>query len=631
MTDADKANAITSRNNAKVALQQGNLGPLNATFPGIASDCSCNPFYTGSQPQDFSLPGVPLAGCNVAPKTGQDTTIATVGIDNGKVCPTGPQFIIPAAPAASPNLAASTPTTAALSCTASNSANPTLYACAFTVDVSGSFAALGFQIGQHFSFSTLDGVSTSSCDPAQNGAVVLALGATDVVIDSVDANTRKISFTSTFTCTSGSTIVQSLAFSFANSATVTATGAWSPLCDTSFTFYQANSRANGNQPAIGFICPSCTSSTGQQSVLFTYTGPNMGKFCSAIHLLGGVAGPAQSVRDTLNLGSSCLQIGVNSDTSAATGGTASLLQPLPNGVALSDVAPGLTGSLTEYNPTTTASVAIDTQALLPCSTPQLSRVPNPSLTTVGVVNQGTCNTASLFTNGGTGTGPNGNGIAPDSAACLYLTTSVNGPLAPTSPPPAGPTPLPAPITPPTPAAPSPDVQPPSPGAAPEPLPAPLQCAYAGTYVIRPLHAPCSGLVVAWASPSNCSSTAVTLNKASALGGKPLRAGWRLGSTAVGPLANPSDIVALKTHCTARSLAGVIDTKGHLRLASSSYKWQVIPTGKTDCSVVNLIAQNRLATAAFLNVATTSGGACSNEFSWVSKNGGRAQFKLIKAQ
>lgn len=358
---------------------------------------------------------------------------------------------------------------------------------------------------------------------------------------------------------------------------------------------------------------------------FLCAGANKGKYCSAFPLSNGVRETARSVSASLLAGSSCIKIGV--ETSGINAGQPDLTAPLPDAYSLSDVFPGLSNNIGTYSSQTTSTVAIDSQATVPCSTPQLSKAPTQGAVT-GIVNKGTCNTASSFNNGGN----NQNGIPSDTETCLALSTVVSSPIASPSPSPSS-SPSPAPVPSPTAAPPSPVVPKPppvSPTTAPPPPGSTLKCTYNGYYTISPAFAPCNTRYITFASPNNCSATAVTLNTKSQLGGKPVRIGWRLATSATGPVGVPNQITAQKGTCSARNLAGSIHSDGNLVLGGTHWTWQVVPAGKTSCTTVNLISQNRLADgSAFLNVAKTSSGACSNKFSWVSTNGGRAQFKLTK--
>jgi len=137
-------------------------------------------------------------------------------------------------------------------------------------------------------------------------------------------------------------------------------------------------------------------------------------------LANGVISTALWEGFTAQLGTSCIQIGVdNGNLVNGNLGKAALYQSLPlkgRGPNVIPVAAFFTG-LTDYvvDPVRTlfidtlSPVAIDTQTKVPCSTPPLLKVPTAG-SVLGAVNQGTCNTISTFSNGGTGIGVGGNVI-----------------------------------------------------------------------------------------------------------------------------------------------------------------------------------------------------------------------------
>jgi len=639
MTAQDKASAVASRDAAEYYLQNNAVGSLNSTFPGIMVDCSCNPFYqTTVGGQTRSIPGVPLATCHVEAKTGVADTTGEVGLDNGKVCPTGPQYIIPAGPTTTANLAG---TGASIVCTAAGSA----YSCQVNAwqDVASSFAGLQhMEAGQRVFINQANGVFApgSPCSAAEQTAIFAAMSTNAVVLTGVDTThttttQMSVTFTAGVTCSGAS----SFAIGYPLGATLELQGRWSPMCDSTFVFYNANNPLSSNMPSIGYTCPACTSSSGTTAILFSYSGPNKGKFCSVNSLANGISETALDYGLTLFSGTSCVAIGVANGNLAINGGKAMLTAPLGNGIPMAAVFPGQSSYVVDFStllgsPDTFSPVAVDTQSRLPCSTPPLLKVPTAG-SVLGVVGQGTCNTISTFNNGGTGTGAGGNGIPLDTDVCAVMTTVVNGPLAPVpsppaaaSPPAVSPSPSPKVSPSPSPVTPSPSPRP-SPNPSPSPAPT-LKCTYAGVYRIQPYYSPCNKRFVAWASPSNCSNTVVNLRTYNELGGKLQRAAWALATSSTGKLGKPANIVAPKT-CANKNLAAPSDPSKGLKLGGAGWKWQVVPAtdAPKSCNMVNLISQNRLSTTAFLSVPKLANKQCSGKFGYAAKDGGRQRFKITK--
>lgn len=270
-TATDQANAVSSRNSLLFSLQNGSgVTALSATFNGIALDCACNPFYADNNgnPQTINVAGIPFATCTTQAETGNSDTSGAVGLDNGKICPSGPAYIVAANPQTSSNLAG---TGAGITCTKGNGGT---FTCAATVELSTQVLN-NLQTGQSISIN-LAGVSTGgTCTSAEQTANLAVLNAGTFSLTAVDANTgdqKTFSFTSnTLTCAgSGATFTVDAS---SGSDTFTITGAWSPLCDNSFSFYQANNALSSSpQPSIGYICPACQTTSGSNTILFTYAG-----------------------------------------------------------------------------------------------------------------------------------------------------------------------------------------------------------------------------------------------------------------------------------------------------------------------------------------------------------------------
>jgi hypothetical protein len=407
------------------------------------------------------------------------------------------------------------------------------------------------------------------------------------------------------------------------STVTTLAATWSPSCDSDNTFYQ---KYNAKAAALNFgnPCPACTS--GSSQILFTYNGPNAGKFCSANSITGGVQIAARNPMQTAAtlgagiLGTSCISVDV-ADFGAgnAQTGTPTLAQALPVGVATTDIFPTPSGNpvgtfsssaVLTYSATTSKNVAIDSEFLLPCSTPQMARTG----ALVGVAaGAGSCNTNSLWFNGGTGTGAGQNGIAPNTQTFANLPTTFYAPFY---------TPTPAPT--PSPVTPSPKA--PSPAKPPSPSPAPIVCTYSGNYNLKPLYAPCNNYFIASGTSSDCSNNYVNLRTGSQLGGKPARAVWKFATIAQDNLSTPTNVLATaRTSCTNKYLAAPSDPSQGLKVGGSSWKWQFVPyPGSSKCDEVNMISQNRLATTAFLEVPKTC-----DRFRYNATDGGRQRFKLVK--
>jgi len=258
-------------------------------------------------------------------------------------------------------------------------------------------------------------------------------------------------------------------------------------------------------------------------------------------------------------------------------------------------------SVLPYTAANSKTVAIDSEWKVPCSTPRINRA--GAIT--GATDVGSCNTQSLWWNGGTGAGAGQNGIVSDTETYGVLKSTFMAPYV-------GPTPAPK----------------PSPVPVPVP-PTPTVCTYRGSYEITPLYGPCDKYYLASGTADDCSYNLVTLRTKSQLGKKFARIRWGFATIAEAGLSTPTNVVgeariSAKGTCTNRFLAAPSDPKT-LKVGGSSWKWQFVPyPGSDKCDRVNMISQNRLATTAFLEVPRTC-----DRFRWNATDGGRQRFRLRK--
>jgi len=238
MTAQDKVSAVASRDAAEYYLHNNAVGSLNTTFPGIMVDCSCNPFYKATVGgQTLPIPGVPLATCSVEAKTGAASTVNEVGLDNGKVCPTGPQYIIPFEDfTLNPNLAG---TGAGIFCQHNSLGS---YTCRVNVATGVSGGLYNMMVGQRISFlffSSGGQLVSSSCTPDEdqyNLDAFFYFSAITAVDTSNINDQRFVEFTVPLRCTNSADVV--VEYNSSNSI-LQLGGLWSPSCDSDFAFYKA--------------------------------------------------------------------------------------------------------------------------------------------------------------------------------------------------------------------------------------------------------------------------------------------------------------------------------------------------------------------------------------------------------
>ena len=460
-------------------------------------------------------------------------------------------------------------------------------------------------------------------------------------------------------------------FTTATLATATWAARWSPYCDTTESFYQAfgYGLAASGVPAV---CPRCGGVAAGTNSRFTYSaaGNNAGKACrlgtysSSI----GVVGVPSTVQAAGFAGTSCISVGVaNLGPSSVDNAKPMLIPATPTALysavpypyaatqyafpsastscannALNCAPSGNFGttSVVEYKSGTDSNsntyyqnMALDTEFGKPCSTPPLRSPIANLIESAGIAGNyylqagptgpgsprgsGTCNTQSLFWNGGTGTATGANGVNSFSSTMLDLPSQFLAAIETPKPAPSPVTPKPAPTPAPTPTGPTP------------PGPSPLVCTYRGTYEIKPLYAPCSSYYIASGTKSNCAENFVHLRTKSNLGGKFDRIRWALAATAQNGLGTATRVVAEARAgvgaCTNRNLAAPSDPVKGLKVGGSSWMWQFRPyPDSAECDHVNMISENRLDTTAFLSVPKP----CKT-FRYNESDGGRQRFRLIK--
>jgi hypothetical protein len=325
-------------------------------------------------------------------------------------------------------------------------------------------------------------------------------------------------------------------------------------------------------------------------------------------------------------GTSCVQVSVASlGAGNVQTGTPTLAQVLPVGIQTTDIFPTpantnpgtfASGAVLANQGTNSKPVAIDSEWFLPCSTPQMSRTG----AILGVAEgAGSCNTHSLWFNGGTGTGTGQNGIAPNTQTFANLPTTFYAPFY-------APSPAPSPAKPPSPSVSPSPAKPPSPSPSVSPSPSPIVCTYSGNYQLKPLYAPCNNYYIASGTSSDCSNNYVNLRSKSQLGGKVARSVWKFATIAQNNLSTPTNVLATaRTSCTNKYLAAPSDPSQGLKVGGSSWRWQFVPyPGSSKCDEVNMISQNRLGTTAFLEVPKTC-----DRFRYNATDGGRQRFKVVK--
>ena len=601
-----------------------------------------------------------------------DTTGA-FGIDNGKQCPLGVGAI---SQATAPPQALMYASTGGVAATQTNSG--TVVTVALTGGTtSGVLLSTAGSLSGGQSFVTFGGISTggiaggTGCDSA---AVQAYLQSTPIYVSAFTAaSSASASITIQFDSAKiGCTTVPTIATSaFANTGTgaalvlATIAPTWSPYCDTTDSFYQAYAvgLAGAGIPAV---CPRCGGTTAGTNSRFTYSaaGNNAGKACrsGSYALATGVVGLPTSALNAGYAGTSCIEVGVAnlglssvdnakpmlSSASAVPYPYAATQYAFPSSAtscanSAQNCAPSGnfgTTSVVEYKSGTDSNsntyfqnMALDTEFGKPCSTPPLRSPIANLIESAGIAGNyylqagptgpgsprgsGTCNTQSLFWNGGTGTATGANGVNSFSSTMLDLPSQFLAAIETPKPAPSPVTPKPAPTPAPTPTGPTP------------PGPSPLVCTYRGTYEIKPLYAPCSSYYIASGTKSNCAENFVHLRTKSNLGGKFDRIRWALAATAQNGLGTATRVVAEARAgvgaCTNRNLAAPSDPVKGLKVGGSSWMWQFRPyPDSAECDHVNMISENRLDTTAFLSVPKP----CKT-FRYNESDGGRQRFRLIK--
>jgi len=136
----------------------------------------------------------------VEAKTGDADTKNKVGLDNGKVCPTGPQYIIPASFDQTVNLAG---TGASIDCTLSG----LVYICQLNIATSLNSVLQYLQVGQRASFAnagTGQFSSGSTCAADEKGVILDDLYSDSVYLTAVDtssiADHKFVNFNAPWVC-----------------------------------------------------------------------------------------------------------------------------------------------------------------------------------------------------------------------------------------------------------------------------------------------------------------------------------------------------------------------------------------------------------------------------------------------
>lgn len=667
-TDADKTTALNSRNLLESQISLNQTLALNGFYGSNANDTCDSSWVAGvvgaasEQKQAAGMPGP--ASCRIAPlgmnpntetyDAGTKTcnragftsvpvtssslcftattssTANTVGIDNGKNCPSGANFVTPGT---STDVTLSNGNGDGFSLAAASGGEQVV-----TVALTGVTNAL-LVAGQ--SVVRISDVAAADI----TGAITPVAGQTCSAADVADLiNGQHVVATSgtntfTFNIPASTTCSAVTAVAVPNGSAAKVSQIWSPSCDSSNAFYQAMNPVTGAANAFGRPCPACSSpSSPTGATQWSFTGPNAGKFCSTTAMSGGVVAQALPQYPGTNpntnsftlgagtLGTSCIAIDVNDQGAGnALTGTPMLESGIPyqtsvtavfRTTSMSPIGSFASNSVLPYTAANSKAVAIDSEWKMPCSTPKINRAG----TIVGALDTGSCNTQSLWWNGGTGTGSGTNGIVSDTETFGFLKSTFLAPFIGPSPAPA-----PAPVTPP----PSPSPTPPSPTPVP-PSPVSPVCTYKGTYQIRPLYAPCNKYYIASGTVDNCSYNLVNLRTKSQLGGKMARIRWAVATVAENGLSTPTNVVgeariAAKGSCVNKNLAAPSDPSKGLKVGGSSWKWQIVPyPGSNKCDQVNLISQNRLSTSAFLQVPRSC-----DRFLYNNTDGGRQRFSMIK--
>ena len=413
------------------------------------------------------------------------TTVDTFGIDSGKSCAAGPGYTTPAVPnsrtVASTIGTGSTATDGTLSCA-------TTGVCTLvTSNVLASNGLTDIVVGQTFTLSATSFTLTgcASLIEASNLQTRLTSGPANPLgiftVATVSAGTTGVLGTTiTFQgFASGTGAICTTTPATASGTGLKVTGAWGPLCDNDNSFYVLNTVGGAGQ--LGG-CPRCTT-TANSATRFIYTGANQGKFCSGLPTKG-VIGTPNSPMAAGFAGTSCILVGVadfgsgSADTGKAMLSpaivnsviTQPLPLPLPAGnpayttysITIGNIFPTannvanpgkfFTNSILDFNPSLVAgaggtaaykNIGLDTQWGVPCSTPAITQPTSTSIAPMAIVGNvvlravntpqigaGSCNTMSLFYNGGTGTVSPGNGVAPDGfrqVILLYLLIKLTNP------------------------------------------------------------------------------------------------------------------------------------------------------------------------------------------------------------
>jgi hypothetical protein len=570
----------------------------------------------------LTVPGLPLTRCRVTVKGApsvdtseacKDTpslclqnispsTVGQVGIDNGKFCPDGTSAIVSGSVGAgslsgvaavpydpATDTITVTPTTMPAGYQAGVSLKPgqsvvRLYSFAIAAPYPPGTETCRFQ---SINFGTVYYTGADAVTQYVRSSNLAVIQATSTSI------TLSLDLNSALGCSFASTAVFAVP---AGSPNLQVYGAWSPSCDTSYSYYYQFATGSAGvlgANVFGNVCPRCGPTASPK--LFQYNSTVAGSFC---------VNP--TIWDTsVVTGSSCVKVGVadygpgsyrtgkamlaaNFARTLPAFGTEAIFPTLPQGAVLPFDSSSI--SVTVGNQLTSKTVfswiAMDTQYGVPCSSPRLQwtsptvgisvpsfsfsyRCDSSQFVTRAPINSdmplcgaGSCNTESAFFNGGTGT--SGNRIPPDMYSAAILSTQfLAGNYTESA---AVPAPVPA----------------PEPAPVPAPEPAPV-CRYDGEYTIAAAGCP-TGVLIASPSSYECASNVVELRTAQQVYPKPQRIRWKI--------AGDGRVVAVARvpACIPGSNLAGKDGSNRIKVGGRDWRWEIRPTAS--CDEVMLVSLNR---------------------------------------
>ena len=198
---------------------------------------------------------------------------------------------------------------------------------------------------------------------------------------------------------------------------------------------------------------------------------------------------------------------------------------------------------------------------------------------------GSCNTYSVFWNGGTG--KDKNGVPSDVNAAAILSSQFLAPNIST--PSSGPTLAPQPTTPPILPAPSPSK--------------PLVCAYNRSYAIKAVGCTTSnggGLYIASPSGSDCRNNLVTLRSARQVNPKLERIRWTIDTD--------GHVVSDERAGSCPSSSNLVGRDADvLKVGGSGWRWRIEPVSDASCDRVRFVSLNRRGVATILSADSDCNG------------------------